>query len=473
MVFNSLHFVAFFVVVYALYRVLPHRAQNVMLLGASYYFYAAWDWRFLSLLLGSTVIDYTCARAIARTEDAARRRAWLVLSLAFNLGMLGFFKYFNFFAESLHDLAALAGWELSVTTLRVVLPIGISFYTFMTISYVVDVYRRTYQPTDNLLDFALFVAYFPHLVAGPILRAGSLIPQLQAPRVMRWPQIREGLWLVAWGLFQKVYVADNLAKVTEQVFAPGATPTGAEVLLGVYAFAFQIFGDFAGYTNIARGISKIMGIELCLNFRAPYFVTSPREFWRHWHISLSEWLRDYLYVPLGGNRGGEWRIRRNLMITMMLGGLWHGAAWTFVAWGTYQGLVLVVGRWIEETARRAGWSLGRGLTWARVAMVVVMFHVTCYGWLIFRAGSMEQIGQLSGALLWDWRAGAQAASFATALASYALPLLVVHAVEVRRGSLVGLLDLPAPWRYGLYAAVFYLTLLFGDFGGSEFIYFQF
>ncbi len=473
MVFNSLHFAAFFLVVYALYRVLPHRAQNVMLLGASYYFYAAWDWRFLSLLLGSTIVDYTCARAIARTGDAARRRAWLLLSLAFNLGMLGFFKYFDFFAGSLHDLAALFGWHLSVTTLRVVLPIGISFYTFMTISYVVDVYRRVYQPTDNLLDFALFVAYFPHLVAGPILRAGSLIPQLQAPRVLRWPQIREGLWLIAWGLFQKIYVADNLAKVTQQVFAPGASPTGLEALLGVYAFAFQIFGDFAGYTNIARGLSKLMGIELCLNFRAPYFVTSPREFWRHWHISLSEWLRDYLYVPLGGNKGGEWRVRRNLMITMMLGGLWHGAAWTYVAWGTYQGVVLVAGRGIEKAARRAGWTLGEGLTWVRVAMVLVMFHVTCYGWLIFRSGSLAQIGQLTGALASNWRGGAHAAAHAAALASYALPLLMVHAVEARKGSLLALLDLRPVWRYGLYAAVFYLTLLFGDFGGSEFIYFQF
>jgi D-alanyl-lipoteichoic acid acyltransferase DltB (MBOAT superfamily) len=296
--------------------VLPHRAQNVMLLAASYYFYGAWDWRFLSLLWGSTVIDYTCARAIARTEAAAKRRAWLLLSLAFNLGMLGFFKYFNFFAESLQDLFAVFGWQLSVTTLRVILPIGISFYTFMTISYVVDVYRRVYTPTDNLLDFALYVAYFPHLVAGPILRAQKLIPQIQAERVVTGQQIREGLWLIAWGLFQKVYVADNLARVTEGVFSATAQPTGLEVLLGVYAFAFQIFGDFAGYTNIARGTSKLMGIELSINFLYPYFVTSPREFWRHWHISLSEWLRDYLYIPLGGNRGGEWRLQRNIMITI-------------------------------------------------------------------------------------------------------------------------------------------------------------
>lgn len=473
MVFNSLHFLAFFAVVYALYRVLPHRAQNVMLLGASYYFYAAWDWRFLSLLVGSTIIDYTCARAIARTEVVARRRAWLLLSLAFNLGMLGFFKYFNFFAGNLRELFAAFGWHLDLATLHVILPIGISFYTFMTISYVVDVYRRDYEPTDNLLDFALFVAYFPHLVAGPILRASKLIPQLQMQRVLRWPQIREGLWLIAWGYFQKVYVADNLARVTEGVFGTGAQPTGPEVLLGVYAFAFQIFGDFAGYSNIARGTSKLMGIELSINFLYPYFVTSPREFWRNWHISLSEWLRDYLYIPLGGNRGGEWYVRRNLMLTMVLGGLWHGAAWTFVFWGVYQGLVLVVGRVVEGAARRFGFRPRDGITAGRVALALLMFHVTCYGWLIFRAGSMAQIAQLTEALLTDWRPGPQAAAFGAALVSYALPMLVIHAMEARRGSLLGVLEMPPVWRYSLFAAVFYLTLLFGDFGGSQFIYFQF
>jgi D-alanyl-lipoteichoic acid acyltransferase DltB (MBOAT superfamily) len=473
MVFNSLHFLAFFVLVYAVYRALPHRGQNVFLLAASYYFYGVWDWRFLSLLWGSTIIDYTCARAIARTEDPGRRRAWLILSLAFNLGMLGFFKYFNFFAGSLQDLFAALGWRLDTGTLHVILPIGISFYTFMTISYVVDVYRRVWTPTDNLLDFALYVAYFPHLVAGPILRAKKLLPQIQAPRTITPAQIREGLWLIAWGYFQKVYVADNLARVTEGVFGAGMHPTGLEVLLGLYAFAFQIFGDFAGYSNIARGTSKLMGIELSINFLYPYFVLSPREFWRNWHISLSEWLRDYLYIPLGGNRGGEWRIRRNLMITMALGGLWHGAAWTFVLWGVYQGAVLVAGRWIETTAERAGLVLRAGLTPARIALGLLMFHVTCYGWLVFRAGSMAQIGELTRALALDWRGGDNAWLCATSLFTYALPLLMVHAWEARRSDLLAVLEQPAAWRYSLYAAVFYLTLLFGDFGGSEFIYFQF
>ena len=473
MVFNSLHFVVFFAVVYAVYRVLPHRAQNLMLLAASYYFYAAWDWRFLGLLIAQTVLDFTVARLIHATPDRARRRWWLLLSLVFNLGMLGFFKYFNFFAENLHTLAASVGWQVDTVTLRIVLPVGISFYTFMTISYVVDVYRGIWTPSSRFIDFALYVAYFPHLVAGPILRARKLIPQLEMSRVITWAQTREGLWLLAWGMFQKVLVADNLARVANDVFAPGATPHAGEILLGVYAFAFQIFGDFAGYSNMARGISKMLGIELSLNFLTPYFVTSPSQFWRHWHISLSEWLRDYLYIPLGGNRGGAWMTRRNLMITMGLGGLWHGAAWTFVIWGLYQGLVLVAGQWIESAATRAGIIVRDGLNVSRVLLGVLMFHVTCYGWLVFRARSSHQIADMTRVLATGWTWGPHAPAYAWALVAYALPLMAIHAAEARRGDVLFTLGLPTPLRYALYAGIFYATLLFGDFGGSEFIYFQF
>lgn len=474
MVFNSLHFAAFFVVVYALYRVLPHRAQNWLLLVSSYYFYAAWDWRFLGLLIGSTLVDYTCARAIARTADRGRRKRWLLVSLAFNLGALGFFKYFNFFADSFADLIGLVGMRASVTTLDIILPIGISFYTFMTISYVVDVYRRDIAPTDDLLDFAVFVAYFPHLVAGPILRAAKLIPQIAVPRRITAEQVTDGAWLVAWGLFQKIFVADNLAKVTEAIFAPGASPTGIDVLIGVYAFAFQIYGDFAGYSNIARGTSKLMGIELNVNFLFPYFVLTPSAFWRHWHISLSTWLRDYLYIPLGGNRGGsEWITRRNLMITMGLGGLWHGAAWNFVVWGLYQGLVLVVYRWAEGVAARFGRRLPTTVTPAALALGVLMFHVTCYGWLIFRARSFGQIVSMTASLVGDPTFGPETARHAWALAAYAAPLLVIHTFEAWRDDLLAIFRLPMPWRYAVYGAMLYLMVLFGDFGGSEFIYFQF
>jgi D-alanyl-lipoteichoic acid acyltransferase DltB (MBOAT superfamily) len=474
MVFTSLHFVAFFVVIYALYRALPHRAQNVMLLLASYYFYGAWDWRFLSLLLGSTVVDYFVGRYLGREARQRRRKAALVLSLLFNLGMLGFFKYFDFFEESLVELGALVGWQFHPFTLDVILPIGISFYTFMTISYVIDVYRRDIDPTSHPLDFALFVAYFPHLVAGPILRASLLLPQIARPRSVSPAQVSSGLWLIGWGCFQKMVVADNLAPLVDTVFGASATPSGADVLVAAWAFAFQIYGDFAGYSNIARGTSRMMGIELNVNFRFPYFVISPQEFWRHWHISLSTWLRDYLYIPLGGSQHGRWRTHRNLMITMALGGLWHGAAWTFVLWGLYQGWVLVVARVIDRWSSRLGLVIREGVNLPRLLAGFVMFQVTCYGWLIFRAESMDQLGRFSHLLLSDFRwTAATTDSLFVPFLQVVVPLLAMHVYQAGRGAE----DAPAAWsppaRYALYGAVGYAILLWGDFAGAQFIYFQF
>ncbi len=474
MVFTSLHFVAFFIVVYALYRALPHRAQNVMLLAASYYFYAAWDWRFLSLLVGSTVVDFFVGRYLGPARPASRRRTALVLSLAFNFGMLGIFKYFNFFRDSLVALAGWFGWTMDAVTLHVVLPIGISFYTFMSVSYVIDIYRRDIAPTPHPLDFALFVAYFPHLVAGPILRASLLLPQIERPRRMTWAQSREGLWLIGWGCFQKMFVADNLAPLVDGVFAASAGPTGLEVLLSTYAFALQIYGDFAGYSNIARGTSKLLGIELNINFLFPYFVTSPQAFWRHWHISLSTWLRDYLYIPLGGNRGTRLATYRNLLITMVLGGLWHGAAWTFVLWGVYQGVVLAVARAMRAAPGLAGLVPAAGLGWRRLAVGLFMFHVTCYGWLIFRAESLGQIGRFTRALVTDVRGSAETwAALVVPLVGIAVPFVVVHLYQAWRGSELAPMTLPLAARYALYAAVFLLVLVFGSFEGAQFIYFQF
>jgi alginate O-acetyltransferase complex protein AlgI len=474
MVFNSLQFAAFFAIVYALYRVLPHRAQNVMLLGASYVFYGAWDWRFLTLLLGSTVIDFQVARYLSRERSPHKRRLALLLSLVYNLGVLGFFKYFNFFADGLGRLFGLVGWHLDPVTLHVVLPMGISFYTFMTISYVIDVYRDEIAAEDDLLSFALFVAYFPHLVAGPILRASKLLPQIVHQRVLTREQNVEGLWLVGWGLFQKMFVADNLSQIVASAYRAGSSASGAEILVATYAFAFQIYGDFAGYSNMARGISKLLGIELNVNFRFPYFVTSPQEFWRHWHISLSTWLRDYLYIPLGGSRGSEAATKRNLMITMILGGLWHGAAWTFVLWGFYQGLALVTARGFARWAESRGISVAPGLNWQRAALVVIMFHVTCFGWLIFRAESAAHIGELTRRIFTDL--GPSLHTLPTLVAPVVLivaPLMIVHGYQARHESESAPLGLVPAMRYALYAGVFYLVLLFGSFEGAQFIYFQF
>ena len=480
MVFNSLQFLWFFVIVYALYRVAPlvlataaaHRAQNWLLLAASYYFYAAWDYRFLALLAASTLVDYTCGLVLDRTAAPARRRTVLWLSIAFNLTLLGFFKYFNFFADNLHALFAAVGWQLDFVTVRVLLPIGISFYTFVTMSYVIDVYRREIPATRNFVDFALFVSYFPHLVAGPILRATALLPQIAQVRQVTAAQMREGAWLIAWGFFQKIFVADNLAPLATRVFAPDTQPTGVNVLLGTYAFAFQIYGDFAGYSNIARGTSKLMGIELIENFRFPYLVLTPQAFWRHWHISLSTWLRDYLYIPLGGSRHGAGRTRANLLITMLLGGLWHGAAWTFVLWGLYQGLLLILYRPLEPIFAALGRS-GRHHA-VRFGAWLLMFHLTCYGWLIFRAPSLPKLRDLTASLFTGFApATVDVNGLLLPLLVFTSPLLVVHLLEARADDVLAVPRMPAAIRYTIYVATVYLILLFGNFGGSDFIYFQF
>ena len=473
MVFNSLEFVGFFVVFYAVYRLLPHRPQNWWLLVGSYYFYAAWDWRFLGLLIGSTVVDYTVALYLHRWNEPRRRRRLLWISIAFNLGVLGFFKYYGFFAANLQALLATLGIGVSLPALHVILPIGVSFYTFMTMSYVIDVYRREIEPTRDLLDFAVFVAYFPHLVAGPILRAASLIPQIARPRTPTALQMTDGAWLVGWGLFKKVFVADNLASIADSVFR-SPNPSGLEVLIGVYAFAFQIYGDFSGYSDIARGLSKWMGIELNLNFLFPYFVRSPQEFWRHWHISLSTWLRDYLYIPLGGNQGTRLATYANLMITMVLGGLWHGAAWPFVIWGIYQGALLVVYRYAGERWVSTSWRASLEQSGWRVVGWFVMFHLTCYGWLIFRADSAGTIARLSRALVNSWPGPSpHAIDLASQLLFYAGPLAALHAWEAWKGDLDAIPRLPLVARYATFVGLAFLTLLFGEFGGSQFIYFQF
>ena len=481
MVFNSLQFLWFFAAVYALYRaaaaLLPaaraHRAQNWLLLVGSYYFYAAWDYRFLALLAASTLVDYTCGLALGRIRDRTRRRTVLWLSIGFNLTLLGFFKYFNFFADNLHALFAALGWQLDFVTVRILLPIGISFYTFVTMSYVIDVYREEIPPARNLVDFAVFVAYFPHLVAGPILRATALLPQIAGVRRITSVQMREGAWLIAWGFFQKIFVADNLGALVSQVFGAEARPTGVNVLLGTYAFAFQIYGDFAGYSNIARGTSKWMGIELIENFRFPYLVLTPQAFWRHWHISLSTWLRDYLYIPLGGSRGSAWQTRRNLLVTMLLGGLWHGAAWTFVLWGLYQGILLILYRPLEPAVAALA-RAGRGAAALRFAAWALMFHLTCFGWLIFRAPSFSKLRELTGSLFTRFApASVDVTGLLVPLLVYTGPLIVVHLLEARADDVLAVPRLPAALRYTIYVGTLYLILLFGNFGGSDFIYFQF
>jgi D-alanyl-lipoteichoic acid acyltransferase DltB (MBOAT superfamily) len=344
-VFNSLVFLGFLAIVLALYYPLKHRGQNWLLIVASYVFYGWWDYRFLGLLLFTTFFDYFCALWIEREPRPGRRRLLLASSMTVNLGVLCLFKYFNFFADSLQSALAFFGVHVGLPILHLVLPVGISFYTFLSMSYTIDVYRGHLKATHNPTDFMLYVAFFPHLVAGPIVRASFLLPQCQKPRRLIPEEVLNGLWLILMGYVKKVVIADRLAQVVGWGFSRSAPPfADANSWLVLYAFAFQIYGDFSGYTDIARGLSKLMGFELVVNFRAPYLVTDPASFWRNWHISLSTWLRDYLYIPLGGNRHGKLKTYRNLMLTMLLGGLWHGAGAAYVLWGFYHGTLLALQR---------------------------------------------------------------------------------------------------------------------------------
>jgi D-alanyl-lipoteichoic acid acyltransferase DltB (MBOAT superfamily) len=473
MCFNSYQFALFFMALFPAYWLLGRRPrlQNILLLGAGYYFYACWSPRFLALLILSTVVDYGCGLWVDRVENSSKRRAVVALSIALNLGMLGYFKYYNFFAESLRAALAQAGLSVPLRHLEVALPIGISFYTFQSMSYVIDIYRRELKPTRNLVHFAVFVSFFPHLVAGPIMRPTTLLPQVASRRSFHLPRLYEGVYLIFWGMVEKVVVADNLAVVANDLFGRWRDLDGGLALVAIYAFAFQIYGDFAGYTSMARGVAKCLGFELPLNFNLPYFATSPRDFWNRWHISLSQWLRDYLYVPLGGNRRGSPLTCRNVMLTMLLGGLWHGAEWTFVVWGLYHGLLLVSHRlitpWLERVnpahpIDRACWT---GLR------IIVTFHLVCLGWLIFRAGSLEQAAGMLAAIV--HRPAIPAAAHLARVILIIIPLWLVQYVQYATADLDVIARTPWYVRTIFYTACFYAIVLVGQFGGQQFIYFQF
>src|ERR1022692_4190849 len=378
MLFDTPIFFLFLCVVVLCYWCLGFRNQNRFLLVASYFFYGWWDWRFLCLMIASTTIDYFIAIKIADTKDPRVRRSLLVLSLIINFSILGFFKYFNFFADSAIASLSALGIHVSMPLLRIILPPGISFYTFQEVAYIVDVYNERLPPSRSFVDYGLFITLFPHLIAGPIQRPSHLLPQVQNPR--RWDSAKafDGMLLILEGLFRKCVIADNCALIANAAFGGSfRQPSLPVLLLGTYAFAWQIYGDFSGYSSIARGCAQLMGFHFMVNFRQPYLADSIQDFWRRWHISLSTWLRDYLYIPLGGNRYGERKTYRNLMLTMLLGGLWHGANWTFVIWGAIHGAWLSV--------ERAFWPKGEQPAWYNRFLTLGVVGLT---WIFFRAKSV-------------------------------------------------------------------------------------
>ncbi len=478
MVFTSLAFLIFFPVVYGLYLLLGRRLrlQNLLLLAASYVFYGFWNWRFLFLIAFSTIVDFTIGWLLGglnrnNPENRGRRKLLLACSVTVNLGILGIFKYFNFFADSVVSVLGFLGLAPDPIFLRIILPVGISFYTFQTMSYTIDIYRGRLNPTRSLLNFALFVSFFPQLVAGPIERAVNLLPQIEQPRTIRAEQLNNGFFLIIWGYFKKVFVADQVAWVANTVFDNYSDFAGLDIFLGVLAFAIQIYGDFSGYSDIARGISRLLGFELMVNFKLPYFALNPSDFWRRWHISLSTWLRDYLYIPLGGSRKGSLRTNVNLFITMLLGGLWHGAAWNFVIWGAYHGLVLIAYRALRrQPASRRNWET-RFASPVVLSQMLLMFLLTLLGWLIFRAGSAQQIAYMLGHV--SLVPSNLSSLFIIRIVGFSFPLLLVQLYQYRKRDLLALTKLPAPLQVYLYSLILVLMFILGARQSIEFIYFQF
>jgi len=467
MLFNSVQFLVFFVAVLGLYWVLKHRAQNLLLLAASYVFYGAWNWKFLALILLTTVADFTASLVIANTDRAMRRKLALIAAIVVNLGVLGFFKYYNFFIEDVLVALNWLGIAYVPLVLQIVLPVGISFYTFQSMSYTIDTYRGEVEPTTNFPDYALYVAFFPQLVAGPIERAGHLLKQIQTPRTVTIERINEGVLLIALGLFKKVAIADHLAQYVDGAFD---RQTGWKLLIALYFFAFQIYCDFSGYSDIARGCAKLFGIDLRLNFNRPYFARNLTEFWRRWHISLSTWFRDYIYRPLGGKHARGWRPYRNLMAVFLLSGLWHGAAWTFVIWGAIHGVILSLEKalsgWRRETPVHPP---KHGLNPRNIVAVFVTFHIVCAAWVFFRAPTLD------GALGFFARLVQPATIPFSGLMVFAhafVALALLFAWEAFEERWRRLLVKPAVAIPG-YAGLFIFTLAWGQLNGGQFIYFQF
>jgi len=475
MLFNSLQFALFFTIVFALYCRLNHKWQNRILLLASYIFYGSWNWKFLSLIWISTILDYFCGLKINSSENFKKKKLFVTLSILGNLLILGSFKYFNFFIGNLESIFDLFGLSLGINTLNIILPVGISFYTFQTMSYTIDIYRGNIKPTKNFYDFALFVAFFPQLVAGPIEKAKHLLPQIQSKRSLSLEKFYEGCYLIFWGLFLKVVISDNLAIIVDPIFQNYAKYSGASVLVGVYAFAFQIFCDFAGYSSIARGLGKVMGFDIVINFNLPYFSTNPSEFWRRWHISLSSWLKEYLYIPLGGNRKGTIITYRNLALTMLLGGLWHGASWTFVFWGLYQGILLIFHRllkpFLEKLPKPNNYIIER--TWF-CFRVLFFFHLICIGWIFFRSQTIGQAFSMLKVIFFSFGPINLLTKFALIKTIFFISiLLIVQCFQFIKKDL--LIPYKSHWsiRTALYSICLILFLIYGSIQGNEFIYFQF
>lgn len=394
MLFNSIDFAIFLPIVFALYWLLNKaniRYQNLLIVGASYLFYGWWDWRFLSLILFSTIVDFAVGNGLSKTVDPLKRKILLWTSIGVNLGFLGFFKYYNFFLDNFIEAFSFFGQDISVRSLSIVLPVGISFYTFQTLSYSIDVYKGDLKPTKDFVSFAAFVSFFPQLVAGPIERATNLLPQFYVKRKFEYHQAVDGLRQILWGMFKKVVIADNCAEYANIIFNNSADHSGSTLLIGALFFTFQIYGDFSGYSDIAIGVSRLFGFDLMKNFAFPYFSRDIAEFWRRWHISLSTWFRDYLYIPLGGSKGGKWMQIRNTFIIFIVSGFWHGANWTFIVWGALNAIYFLPLLLLDKNRSNLNIVAEDSFfpTFKEVFGMLATFTLTIFAWIFFRADSVS------------------------------------------------------------------------------------
>ena len=472
MLFPTATFALFFMLVLPLSWLLMTRGEfwRAFIVVASFVFYSAWDWRFVFLLAASIVGNQLAAQAIHRRTDVRSRKILLAAALTGNVALLGYFKYFGFFVTSTNNVFALVGVDVPIEVRSVVLPVGISFFTFMGISYVVDVYRGDFEPA-SFSKFAAYLSFFPHLVAGPIVRPGELIPQFDSPRDPRYVDTARAFFLIGTGLFMKVVIANHLASgIVDDVFGAPDQHSSLEVLTGVYAYAVQIYADFFGYTNMAIGFALLLGFRFPQNFDSPYAAVSIQDFWRRWHMTLSRWLRDYLYIPLGGNRGGRLLTYRNLMLTMLIGGLWHGAGWTFVAWGAIHGVALCSERWWRE---RPGFVERPLTSWRRAWHRFVTFQVVCFAWIFFRSDSFADAWDVIVRLFTAWGEPSPLvtvgvlAAIAVGIGSQYLPTRFPLSVMTRFSRL------PVPAQAALLGGALLVTHAMGPEGVAPFIYFQF
>lgn len=482
MLFNSIDFAIFLPIVFILYWFVTNRSlklQNLLIVAASYVFYGWWDWRFLSLIIFSTIVDYSVGRKLESEIKPNRRKLYLWTSIIVNIGLLGIFKYYNFFLDNFIAAFSFFGSEINANSLHIILPVGISFYTFQTLSYTIDVYRKKLEPTKDYIAFSAFVSFFPQLVAGPIERATNLLPQFYTSRVFDYTKAVDGMRQILWGFFKKIVIADNCAIYANLIFNNSDSYPGSTLLLGVLFFTFQIYGDFSGYSDIAIGTSRLLGFNIMRNFNFPYFSRDIGEFWRRWHISLSTWFRDYLYIPLGGSQGGTWKKIRNTFIIFTVSGFWHGANWTFIVWGALNALYFMPLLLTRKNRKNLD-TVAEGKIFPNVKETIAMgttFGLTVIAWIFFRANNLEHavryIIEIFSPSIFAFPALEDIGNVIATIIFVIIFIIIEWFGREQQYAIANLgLNWKRPLRYALYYTILASIFLYGG-DKQQFIYFQF